>query len=251
MTCEEVRERLTAFVDGELDPVASREVEAHLAGCAGCVAELAELRTLRARLGQELEYHRASDVLRARVVRDARAGRRSRPVAARGGRWLAVAAAMLMVAGGAWWVSSRAGHGDALLHEAVSNHIRSLMAGHLTDVASTDQHTVKPWFNGKIDFSPPVTDFAAEGYPLVGGRLDYLESRAVAALVYRHRQHVINVFVWPVIDERDQVATAGSEQGFHVVRGTHAGMAWWVVSDLNSDELETFARRLTGAPARR
>jgi anti-sigma factor RsiW len=153
----------------------------------------------------------------------------------------------MVVAGGAWLVASlplMAG-GDTTTREAVSSHVRSLMASHLTDVASTDQHTVKPWFAGKLDFSPPVTDFAAAGYSLVGGRLDYLQSRSVAALVYQHRKHIINVFVWP--DVHEGAMSVATQQGFHVILARHAGMAYCVVSDLNQDELATFARMLTGA----
>ena len=149
------------------------------------------------------------------------------------------------------WIVARlpsAGGDGAIAREAVSSHIRSLMASHLTDVTSTDQHTVKPWFAGKLDFSPPVTDFAAAGYPLIGGRLDYLEGHPVAALVYMHRKHVINVFVWPAAGAREELAPAMTQQGFHVFHDTHAGMNYWLVSDLNAQELETFARMLT-APA--
>jgi anti-sigma factor RsiW len=115
-------------------------------------------------------------------------------------------------------------------------------------VTSTDQHTVKPWFAGKLDFSPPVTDFAEAGFPLVGGRLDYLEGHPVAALVYLHRKHTINVFVWPEAGAHESVAPAGTQQGFHVVRGAHAGMNYWLVSDLNAEELAGFARLLVAPP---
>jgi len=128
----------------------------------------------------------------------------------------------------------------------VSGHVRSLMANHLTDVASTDQHTVKPWFAGKLDFSPPVTDFAAAGYSLVGGRLDYLQGRSVAALVYQHRKHVINVFVWPDAHEANMITA--TRQGFHLILEKHGGMAYCLVSDLNSGELATFARMLIAPP---
>jgi anti-sigma factor RsiW len=163
-----------------------------------------------------------------------------------------VAAAAAVVVGGislfAAWPYSRTN--DLITREAVSAHIRSLMANHLTDVASTDQHTVKPWFSDKLDFSPPVTDFAGAGYPLVGGRLDYLDGHAVAALVYQHGQHIINVLVWPVAGARDGVAPAGALRGFHVIHGTHAGMVYYVVSDLNAEDLATLARMLAASPAR-
>jgi anti-sigma factor RsiW len=144
-------------------------------------------------------------------------------------------------------VATVAREDDAIAREVVSGHIRSMMANHLTDVASTDQHTVKPWFSGKVDFSPPVTDFAGADFPLVGGRLDYLQGRSVAALVYTHRKHIINVFVWPTATTHEETAPAATRQGFHVIHGVHAGMAYWVVSDLNAGDLATFARMFVSA----
>ena len=163
---------------------------------------------------------------------------------------MSAAAALVAVAAGTWVIASLplVSENDAITHEAVSSHIRSLMAEHLEDVASTDQHTVKPWFSGKLDFSPPVADFAAAGYSLVGGRLDYLRGRTVAALVYQHRKHVINVFVWQVPDTRESIASPVTQQGFHVIRATHGRMAYWVVSDLNATELAAFAQMLVASP---
>jgi len=250
MASAHVFDRLSAFMDDELDPVASGEVSQHLESCPDCSAALARQRELGENLRRDLEYHRAPDLLRARVMRDLRAaGRRdavrSRP-AAQAWRWLGAAAAVIAVGGGTWIVATlpRERPEAATAREAVSGHIRSLMANHLTDVASTDQHTVKPWFSGRLDFSPPVTDFAAANYPLVGGRLDYLQGRPVAALVYMHRMHVINVFVWPMSDAHEGIAPALTQRGFHVIHGTRAGMAYWVVSDLNAEELAAFAQLL-------
>jgi len=249
MVCREVMDRLSPFLDDELDPVASRAVSNHLASCPSCAAAFERQRRLSESLRRDLEYHRAPDLLRARVMRDARSavrrqGESSRP-AAPSWRWLGAAAAVIAVVGG-WMVATlpRGRGDDVTAREAVSGHIRSLMANHLTDVASTDQHTVKPWFSGKLDFSPPVTDFAGADYPLVGGRLDYLQGHSVAALVYMHRKHIINVFIWPMASAHEEFAPAVTQRGFHVIHGTHAGMAYWVVSDLNAEELSGFARML-------
>jgi anti-sigma factor RsiW len=254
MEHQEVIDRLSPFLDDELDPVASREVERHLESCPPCRAGFERQRNLSESLQRDLEYHRAPDMLRERVMRDLRAaGRRdAAPLhpAVQPWRWLSAAAAVFVVAGGAWIAAMqwRGSGDDAIAREVVSGHIRSLMANHLADVASTDQHTVKPWFAGKLDFSPPVTDFAAAEYPLTGGRLDYLQGHPVAALVYMHRKHVINVFVWPVAGAREQLAPPVTERGYHVIHAAHAGMSYWVVSDLNAQELAAFVRLLT-APA--
>jgi mycothiol system anti-sigma-R factor len=257
MECREVLDRLTPFLDNELDPVASREVSRHLESCPTCAAAFARQKQLSETMRHGLEYQRAPELLRARVLRDVRAAGRgdaARAPRATGlaWRWVSVAASLVVVTGGVWLATSLPymAARDGVIREAVSSHVRSLMANHLTDVASTDQHTVKPWFAGKLDFSPPVTDFAAAGDSLVGGRLDYLQGRTVAALVYRHRKHTINVFVWP--DAHEAASIAATRQGFHVILEKHAGMAYCIVSDLNPIELAAFARKFTaaGAPPR-
>ena len=255
MECREVVDQLSPFVDDELDPVASREISRHLESCAECAAALDRRRKLSESLKRDLEYHRAPDLLRARVVRAAREATggeaaRSRVVTPPW-RWLSVAAAAITVVGIGWLATSlpRDRADELTAREVVSGHVRSLMASHLTDVASTDQHTVKPWFAGKLDFSPPVADFAATGYPLIGGRLDYLEGHPVAALVYQHNKHVINVFVWPVAGPGERLEPAVTRQGFNVIHATHAAMAYWVVSDLNAAELAGFAR-MVAPPSR-
>ena len=249
MECRQVLDRLSPFLDDELDPVTSREIADHVAHCEPCAAELARLRILREALRSGLAYHRAPAPLRERVRRDARRAVRVAPRTPRPAleRWLALAASVLVVAGVAWLaVLPSAARRDATTREAIADHVRSLMASHLTDVASTDRHTVKPWFAGRLDYSPPVADFAAEGFPLIGGRLDVLGGRPVAALVYRRRQHVINAFVWP--ESHATALRATEERGWHVVSLARDGMAWRLVSDLNGDELSGFAQRLAAPP---
>jgi anti-sigma factor RsiW len=156
---------------------------------------------------------------------------------------MALAASLAAVAVGSWRLGSARTASTILTDEVLASHVRSLMPGHLSDVESSDQHTVKPWFDGKLDFSPPVHDFAGRGFPLLGGRLDYLNGRPVAALVYGRRQHIISVFLWPA-DGTERVATPQTRRGYHVLHWATPDFAYWVTSDVGPTELAEFGEML-------
>jgi anti-sigma factor RsiW len=251
MTHGDLELQMDAYVDGELAPRDAREFEAHLKQCGEC-ARLHEARVaLVTAIRAEMPPLRAPDALRTQLratLRSAAGSPRSRvTVPALGWRRLALAASLLIVAGGSWQLASTRAAGQALSEQILTSHIRSLMPGHLTDVVSSDQHTVKPWFNGKLDFSPSVYDFAGAGYPLIGGRLEYLAGRPVAALVYGRRQHIINVFLWPTSEGASGGPGFGSRQGYHLLHWNTADYTYWVVSDLGMAELREFAQLLRQA----
>jgi anti-sigma factor RsiW len=243
--CREVEGRLGGYLDGELEPAVSTSVRDHLDACAACRQRLANLETI-GRTVRRAPYYQAPEALRARLTQ-------ARTRSTVPSHWLAWAAAVVMVAsltGSIWFVRSSAGAArtldpvDAVAQEVVNSHVRALMGEHLFDVRSTDQHTVKPWFLGKLDFSPPVTDLAQAGFPLTGGRLDYVAGRPVAALVYTRARHTINVFVWPEASDAAHSSDTRAIRGFHVRHWTRAGMSYWAVSDLNDAELDQFVHAL-------
>lgn len=255
MNCQEARELTHAYADGELDLLHSLRVEEHLRVCAACARDYQSVRSLKSALGGGSLYFDAPAGLRERVRRGVRAeveGQRAevegKPVrAAFSWRWLAFAgslAAVVLAVSVLLFARRGPSADDLTAREVVSSHVRSLMANHLNDVASSDQHTVKPWFEGKLDFSPPVTDLSGRGFPLVGGRLDYIGDRPVAALVYQRRQHLINLFVWPSPEESGGGSKVAVRQGYNLVRWHAAGMTYWAVSDLNLSELQEFAQAL-------
>jgi len=242
------RDLLQAYLDDELDVTRTIEMERHVADCAACTDAVAGHRALRDVLtGPELRFTPPPALaVRVRAALDAAAGAGDRrPVprpATRSWRWAFGGAAVAFVS---LLLVSRVllpggGH-ERLADELLASHVRSLMATHLTDVASSDRHTVRPWFDGKLDFSPPVRDLAASGFPLVGGRLDYLAGHPVAALVYTRQKHVINVFVWPITPREPAPATL-AENGYNLVGWRDGGMVYWAVSDLNVEELDEFAK---------
>jgi len=253
VSCVDKQARIDAHLDGELDAMASLEMEAHLKTCPACAQVYANHQALREALSGPAFSYRAPDALRRRI----RAALPSRGESEEArpwilGRWLGLAAAMavaIILAVVLIPALKGPSAGDLLAQEVVSSHIRSLMGAHLTDVPSSDQHTVKPWFDGKLDFAPPVRDLVGQGYPLVGGRLDYLNGRPVAALIYQRRQHFINLFIWPSqAGVSDALDRAAPRQGYNLLHWTQGGMAFWAVSDVNPDDLREFASWIKSAP---
>jgi anti-sigma factor RsiW len=247
--CSDREALLNLFVDGELDVAHAMDCEAHIAQCAGCARRVEQLRSVRMALSDPGLRLIAPAALRLRVanVLAAEAGREAalaRPVPGmarsalldRFGRW-SFAPSLAALAVVAALVISMPRGGDTLQSELVGSHVRSLLASHLTDVATSDQHQVKPWFNGKVDFSPPVIDLADRGFPLLGARLDYVDRKVVAALVYKRHNHVINLFVWP---GSGQCAKATADEGYNILAWEQAGLQFWAVSDLNPTELREF-----------
>jgi anti-sigma factor RsiW len=232
-----------AFVDDELGPAASADLQAHLASCAACRQLLGDRESL-GRMVRRLPYYPASDQLRATIVRASARPRFTSSLVA----WAAVLALAVSLGGSVEVVRrARARHvvqtTASVADEVVGDHVRALRDAHLVDVRSSDQHTVKPWFLGKLDFSPPVEDLSSIGFPLAGGRLDHVAGQPVAALVYQRRLHPITVFIWSAPD-RTAVSDARSIRGFQVRHWIRNGMSFWAVSDLNDAELGEFVRAL-------
>ena len=259
MKCDEYEVLLHALIDGELDAGHAREVEAHAATCAGCGEKLAAFRTMHevmsaaplketapSHLRNRIEALLAAPTGRVVSMRQfLRPTRRSFFGGFAMGSLLsgAVAASLVLTV-------IRSDQQQAIADEVVSAHIRSLQAGHLMDVATSDQHTVKPWFNGRVDVAPPVIDLTAESFTLLGGRLDYIDSEPVAVIVYQRRKHVINLFVAQHLGARHAQTVAESIQGYNLRRWSQGGLDFWAVSDLAGDELDEFVNKIARAVPR-
>jgi len=257
LDCEETRDLIDGYADRELDLVSSLRVERHMQVCEDCMRAHQNLQALRSLMHDESLYFRPSAGLRKHITSALRAEVKiDRRLPWASWRWLAVAASVALVAIATLTLIPRPNGPSAeelVAPEVIANHVRSLMEpNHRVDVPSSDQHTVKPWFNGKLDFSPPVENPVDEGFPLVGGRLDYLGGRSVAALVYQRRQHYINLFILPSKDAQDLAEKSVKRQGYNLIHWDKSGMEYWAISDLNEAELRQFAEiiqnRLSPSP---
>ncbi|HWX22607.1 MAG TPA: anti-sigma factor [Candidatus Binatia bacterium] len=252
MNCKETKEVLHGYLDGELELAHNLAVEQHLQECAACARSYREQQSLRKVMAGRSLYFEAPKGLE-KSIRSAV----SQASKAESPRWqwrrfwdwprvlapLAAAAVVLLIALPLVMHNSTE---DRLAQEIVSAHVRSLMASHLTDVASSDQHTVKPWFNGKLPFSPLTVDLEAQGFPLIGGRLDYVEDHPVAALVYQHRKHFINLFTWPSTRVSGTAEEFRTQRGYNAIHWRQDGMEYWAVSDMNRGDLGSFVRLVRG-----
>ncbi len=268
MNCEEATKLMDGYLDGELDPVTSQKIEQHLRDCRKCEQAYKTHGLLIRAIGNGAPYYKAPAELHERIqssLREEIADRPMRKVTPDAQplfprrqpeprtillgtpwNWLALAAAIVFAAIIALNLVprlQRPGADQLLATQLIASHVRSLMANHLADVASSDQHTVKPWLDAKLDFAPPVVDLSSEGFPLVGGRLDYLDNRPVAALVYQRRKHFINLFVWPGEAGAARPTMAMSHQGYQLLHWTGPDFNYWAVSDVNANDLQTFKQQ--------
>lgn len=251
MRCEESRPLIDFYLDGELDALRSAEFELHVRGCDACTPQIERASKLRSAIRESASYFAAPPALQLKIREALRAEagvKESKPSRAESiaawWRWTTAAASLAAVALLAVIVTpifhSRSAE-NQIAGEVLSSHVRSLMASHLTDVTSTDRHTVKPWFDGKIDFAPNVQDFAAQGYPLIGGRLDYIDHRTVAALVYQRRLHYINVFIWPTQSSTSTSVKPETREGYNILHWQKSGMEYWAITDAAADDLQALA----------
>ena len=265
MNCEEIANLMDGYLDGELDALTSQKIEQHLRGCPKCEQAYEVEAAMAHAISQGAPYYKAPLELRERIqvsLREAIGATTSRgaagegplavrrPDAVRRGvvfdmpwNWLSLAAAIVLAAivGSSLLPRLRQpGVDQFLATQLIASHVRSLMADHLTDVASSDQHTVKPWLDVKLDFAAPVTDLSSQGFPLIGGRLDYLDNHSVAALVYQRRKHFINLFVWPTTPGDNRQQEMVTRQGYNLLHWVAGDFTYWAVSDVNVNDLQSF-----------
>ncbi len=243
MKCNEVNTVLNAYLDGELPSIQAQQVEEHLRSCTDCSEVYRGLTNVRNTIKSSDIYNSAPTHLKKRVSDSLKEAENSKSFWAGITHQLTYSLPALLLGLVIGWVimshlNTQRAESD-LLNSLVSAHIRSLMVDHLTDIASSDSHTVKPWFHGRLEFSPPVYDLTRHGYPLIGGRLDYLAGRSTAALVYRHRQHTINLFISPELESFGSMKSA-RYNGYNVINWREGSLSYWLISDLNLPDLEHF-----------
>ena len=245
MNCEQARTLINPYLDGELDAARILEMEQHLQACSACALAQHNLQGLKKALKQDALFFAAPKDFSQQIKAELHCQLGDQPRRKFWDwNWLSLTTSTAALACLALLLTitlTRPSEQQQFAQALVSNHIRSLMANHALDVVSSDQHTVKPWFNGKVDFSPPVKDLAAQGFPLIGGRLEYIGNHTVAALIFQRNKHLINLFVWPAKDSDSPPTPLAPIQGFHLVHWTQTGMQIWAVSDLNEKELAEFA----------
>jgi anti-sigma factor RsiW len=251
MECNRAGGLLSGLLDTALGPFARLRVSRHVAACEACAAKLEELRAMQAAIRTNLPYHRAPPGLAARI--GAALEREAPPASATAASWpwfrwpafgmagTGLAGALAGVALTVLVLGGRPDDQGDVVQGVIGSHIRSMQADHLTDVPTSDQHTVKPWLSARLDVSPPVRDLKAAGFPLVGGRLDYVDGHQAAVVVYRHAKHVINLFAWSSPGKADEPLHAESRQGFNVVTWRRGGITYYTVSDVEADQLSEFA----------
>ena len=276
MNCEEATNLMDGYLDGELDPITSQTIEQHLRECRKCEEAFEAHTALAHAVSQAAPYYKAPIELRERIqfsLREAIGATTSRgaagedllavkrPQPVRRGvfsempwNWLALAAAIVLAAVIGSTLLPRLhqpGAEQFLATQLIASHVRSLMANHLTDVASSDQHTVKPWLDAKLDFAAPVVDLSGDGFPLIGGRLDYLDNHSVAALIYQRRKHFINLFIWPTTPEDTKTEKVVAREGYHLLHWVDGDFNYWAVSDVNVGDLQSFKQLFEGQTAHR
>jgi mycothiol system anti-sigma-R factor len=271
MNCQEAINLMDGYVDGELDPITNQEIERHLRDCPRCEQAYEAQRAVVRAIGSAAPYYKAPVELRQRIqsslrneigVKATRNGTRGSQILRTQERsilpqipwnWLALAAAIIVAAiiGSSLLPRLRTSNADQFLAtQLIASHVRSLMADHLTDVVSSDQHTVKPWLDTKLDFAPPVVDLTNEGFPLIGGRLDYLDNRPVAALVYGRRKHFINLFIWPAGSDADKTPKTLTRDGYQLLHWDGSPFNYWAVSDVSDNDLQAFKQAFEEQTAR-
>ncbi len=275
MNCEEAKKLMDGYLDGELDPITSQTIEQHLRECDKCDQAYKAHALLIRSISDKTPYYKAPAGLRERIqsslreeiaersprsvlrdipslFRSKQSERRAVPFGTQWS-WLALAAAIVLAAVIASNLAPRLqrhGADQLLATQLIASHVRSLMANHLTDVASSDQHTVKPWLDAKLDFAPAVVDLGSEGFPLLGGRLDYLDNRTVAALVYQRRKHFINVFTWPAESGTTGTTKTMTRQGYQLLHWVDSDINYWAVSDVSEADLQAFKKVFEDRTAR-